>query len=349
MAAPGLPDLEPQPRVHPLPRRPLRHVRRLQRQHHHPDHLVGRRLRGVRLLLLPRCPLRGGDDRGGATHVRAEHPVRHHVQPRHHPHIPLGLPRCAVHAREPPRRHGHRPRLLPGGELERGTFLPDEHHRHPLRQRLVHLAGGLRGRQLRWRGHQPARQPGAHRRVHHRRPGPGRHLHRPVHGRRRHHRLPVLELRRRHHLHGHQPRQDVRVGRVLHGEADRHRRQGSHRHRHEDGHRRQRRRRRHRVHRDRHPGTGPELPTRQPVGHHRQLRLPVPVRPGRHYPAEDHHLRRDGRRGPVLQRRRLARHLQLHAAGDGSRQQPHPDHHQPAGLAPTTSACTPSAASAASP
>ena len=31
VAAPDLRDLEPQPRVHPLPRRPLRHVRRLQR------------------------------------------------------------------------------------------------------------------------------------------------------------------------------------------------------------------------------------------------------------------------------------------------------------------------------
>ncbi|GAA0208477.1 hypothetical protein GCM10010492_02600 [Saccharothrix mutabilis subsp. mutabilis] len=77
LAAPGVRDLEPQPRVHALPRRPFQHARRLRGRYADADGVVGRGFRGVHLVPLPRCRLPERAQRSREAHLRAQHPVRH--------------------------------------------------------------------------------------------------------------------------------------------------------------------------------------------------------------------------------------------------------------------------------
>lgn len=111
-----VPDLEPQPRVHALPRRPLQHARRLRGRTDHADRLVGRGLCGVRLLLVPQGQLRRRRCPGGEPHLHPADPVRHHLRERRpDPSLQLGLSGRPLHAGVPPRGHRHAPRPLPQG------------------------------------------------------------------------------------------------------------------------------------------------------------------------------------------------------------------------------------------
>jgi microbial collagenase len=150
--APGrrLPNLEPQPRVHPLPRRPLRHVRRLRGRADHPDRDVDRGIRRVPLLLLPRHHLREGDRRGRQEHLQAQPALRDHLRQRgHHPYLPVGLSGRPLYAPVAPRGRGHPARPLSRRRVRRCPQPAPRHHRHHVRHRLRRLAEQVRRRRLR--------------------------------------------------------------------------------------------------------------------------------------------------------------------------------------------------------
>lgn len=138
------------PRVHPLPRRPLRHVRRLRSRADHPDRDVDRGFRRVRLLLVPRHHLRQGDRGGGQEHLQAQPALRDHLrQRRHHPYLPVGLSGRPLHAPVAPRGRGNPARPLPCGRVRRGPQPAPRHHRHQVRRRIRRLAEQVRRRRLR--------------------------------------------------------------------------------------------------------------------------------------------------------------------------------------------------------
>nr|WP_232246461.1 collagenase [Kitasatospora mediocidica] len=106
--------VEPQPRVHALHGRHLRHEGQLRHPDLRPGHLVDRKGSPSTSPTPTAAPRHPGDDGGGQAHVQAQHGLPEHVrQLGLDPDLPVGLPRRPVHVREAPGRHHQHARPLP--------------------------------------------------------------------------------------------------------------------------------------------------------------------------------------------------------------------------------------------